>query len=356
MSQYWQKTQALFSKIIAEPPLTEKYLKRSPPKFIFLLIKNTMEKTGFPKGLFTPEEETIEYFSADIENKKSIITKAIDITKLVTKTNFTIDIKDVMKGLEVEKTNIFLQYFYLAATINIDTKPIINKYLTDMKIKKESKENDKNLPIENIPLQKKEIEKEKEKLNSEKNPKKKMNEKKNGNIANKIILNEKNKAKGYIFWIDQNVYNSENRSYLKSLKENPLYAKLLLSFHFFCFDNLEDVFELLLKYINFKIVFIIISGRLYPDYYKELIRHIKFIKCLPICVIFTSDKLKKILIKRKKQYYLTDDIFDSINNSFYNLGGVSSNFDYCINFIINFYNSFNYLQNRISMDEKKKFL
>jgi hypothetical protein len=119
---------------------------------------------------------------------------------------------------------------------------------------------------------------------------------------------------------------------------------------------LEDVFELLLNYINFKIVFIIISGRLYPDYYKELIRHIKFIKCLPICVIFTSDKLKKILIKRKKQYYLTDDIFDSINNSFYNLGGVSSNFDYCINFIINFYNSFNYLQNRISMDEKKKFL
>ena len=60
-----------------------------------------------------------------------------------------------MKGLEVEKTNIFLQYFYRAATANIDTKPIINKYLTDMKIKKESKEDDKNLPIENIPLQKK---------------------------------------------------------------------------------------------------------------------------------------------------------------------------------------------------------
>lgn len=186
MEQYWQKTKALFSNIITEPPLKEKYLKKPPPKFIFLLIKNTMEKTGFPKGLFTPEEETIEYFSASVEHKKSIITKAIDITKIVTKTNFTIDIKDILKGLEVEKTNTFLQYFYTAATSNFDTKPIINKYLMDMKIKKELNENDKNTSIENIQLQ----ETKTNKLNSEnkyqQNPEKKMNEKKIDDIKKKF--------------------------------------------------------------------------------------------------------------------------------------------------------------------------
>ena len=37
------------------------------------------------------------------------------------------------------------------------------------------------------------------------------------------------------------------------------------------------------------------------------------------------------------QYYITEEIRKSINNSFYNLGGVSSDFDSCINFIFNFY-------------------
>ena len=57
MAQYWQKTQALFSKIIAEPPLTEKYLKRPPPKFIFLLIKNTMEKQDSQKAFLLQKKK-----------------------------------------------------------------------------------------------------------------------------------------------------------------------------------------------------------------------------------------------------------------------------------------------------------
>ena len=31
------------------------------------------------------------------------------------------------------------------------------------------------------------------------------------------------------------------------------------------------------------------------------------------------------------------DAIDNINSNFYNLGGVSSNFDYCVNFIFNIY-------------------
>ena len=350
MTQYWKKTKDLFSNIITEPPLTENHLKSPTPKFMFLLIKNTMEKTGFPKGLFTPEEETIKYFSSDIEHKKCIFKKVIDITRLVTKTNFTIDIEKLIQGLEGEKTNIFLQYFYKASTTNIDTKSIINKYLKDMKINKKLKENDKSISVEKI-IQKK---KEENNLgnNHQQNPEMKVNDKCE-NIINKMIINEKIEAKGYIFWIDQNVFSSENRSYLQKFKENPLYKNLLLSLQFICFNNLNFAFNTLLR-LHFKIIFIIISGRLYPYYYNELNKHKKFINFLPICVIFTSDKKKEILIKRKKEYYLTEDIFDSINNSFYNLGGVSSNFDYCINFIINCYNSFISLPNKNYLNKNEK--
>jgi hypothetical protein len=46
---------------------------------------------------------------------------------------------------------------------------------------------------------------------------------------------------------------------------------------------------------------------------------------------------QEVFVKRKKKYYLTDEIFDSINNRFYNLGGVVSDFESCINFIFNYY-------------------
>lgn len=61
-SECWQKTQELFSKIISAPPLVEKYLKRPSPKYIFHLVINTMNKTGFPEGLFTDEEKPLNIF------------------------------------------------------------------------------------------------------------------------------------------------------------------------------------------------------------------------------------------------------------------------------------------------------
>ena len=108
MSQPWQKTQSLFSKLITSPPLGEKYLKRPPPKYIFTLVINTMKKTGFPRGLFTQEEENVDYFLADINHKRVFFNKLIDITKMATKNNIDINVENILKGLEEEKTNIFL--------------------------------------------------------------------------------------------------------------------------------------------------------------------------------------------------------------------------------------------------------
>ena len=52
----------------------------------------------------------------------------------------------------------------------------------------------------------------------------------------------------------------------------------------------------------------------------------------PICTIFTSNKIKETLINKKFEYYLSQDAIDSINSNFYNLRGVISYFNYCVNF------------------------
>ena len=41
-----------------------------------------------------------------------------------------------------------------------------------------------------------------------------------------------------------------------------------------------------------------------------------------------------MLLKRKKQFNSTKEVFDNMNNP-YNLGGIFSDFDSCINFIFN---------------------
>ena len=88
-----------------------------------------MKKTGFLRGLFTQEEENVDYFSADINHKRVIFNKLIDITKMVIKNNIDINVENILKGLEEEKTNIFLQNFYLASTNNANTELIIKQYL-----------------------------------------------------------------------------------------------------------------------------------------------------------------------------------------------------------------------------------
>ena len=103
------------------------------------------------------------------------------------------------------------------------------------------------------------------------------------------------------------------------------------------FENLEVAFYFILSQINFKQLFIIISGRFYSDYLDLLNQKKNSIKGVPIYTIITSNKIKDALINKKFEYYLSQDGIDSINSNFYNLGGVSSDFDYCVNFIFNIY-------------------
>ena len=145
MSDYWSETGKMFGSLIEKPKMTEKLLKKPPPKYIYDIILNTMKKTGFPKGLFTAEEEDHKYFEADAHHKLDILQKAIDITKIVMNENFEIKCTNILKGEQPDKTNYFLQLFYKAATNGKDNSPLIQKYL-EKKNKKEQKKEESAMP------------------------------------------------------------------------------------------------------------------------------------------------------------------------------------------------------------------
>jgi hypothetical protein len=42
--------------------MQEKFLKKPPPRYVYDMIMSTMAVTGFPKGLFNPEEENSKHF------------------------------------------------------------------------------------------------------------------------------------------------------------------------------------------------------------------------------------------------------------------------------------------------------
>ena len=155
------------------------------------------------------------------------------------------------------------------------------------------------------------------------------------NLGSVLDKNKDNKSiKRFIVWIDSKINNEENKKYRKMIEENELFEQFNLEI--FCFNNLEKAFDFILSFIDFKTLFIIISGSIYPYYYNKIKASINIIRCLPISIIFTSNKGKEILLKKRNQFSLQEGIFDSINNPFYNLGGVCSDIDSCINFISNY--------------------
>ncbi len=89
------------------------------------------------------------------------------------------------------------------------------------------------------------------------------------------------------------------------------------------YDSLEEGFNYI-KNLNFETVFIIVSGKLYPKYYKMLNENLFYLKCIPITIIFTSSKFKKILLGEEpdKNKRVSYDVKMSLNHPFYNPGGV----------------------------------
>ena len=119
--------------------------------------------------------------------------------------------------------------------------------------------------------------------------------------------------KSYIIWIDKNINNIENHCYLKGFKKG--------NFEVNTYENIEYGLNEILynKSIYFKNIYIILSGSFYQDFILKFKEHLKDIYVVPKIVIFTS---KKGLFLEKNS-----KIKDIIENKFYNLGGIQTNFN-----------------------------
>lgn len=179
---YWKLTSDLFSNLIEKPKMSEKNLKKPPPRYIFEIIVNTMKVTGFPKGLYTDQELDVKFFEEDKKNRLDFLQKAIDITKIVNGETMDVKSKNMRKlfimivtGDEPDKTNKFLQMFHKAATSGKDFPKYVKKYLDHLK-KKEGeggKEGNKDPPKE-IKKEDKKIEDKKVEKIEERNEDKKL--------------------------------------------------------------------------------------------------------------------------------------------------------------------------------------
>ena len=140
-----------------------------------------------------------------------------------------------------------------------------------------------------------------------------------------------------LIWIDQNIDNNENIDYLKEFEKKK-------SYDIYTFKNEDDGLKKI-KEIKFRKTFIIISGSSYHDFILKFINQINNIYIIPIIIIFTKDK--NSFIENNK------DIKEIIDNEFYNLGGIQSEFESIKNFIEKSNETKNYFQSNNSISHSK---
>ena len=137
---------------------------------------------------------------------------------------------------------------------------------------------------------------------------------------------EKDKSVTYpqsLLWFDENVFNEENKIYFDKLRTIFINIK--------GFQSLDKGFENFYqcKNKNYQIILVIVSGKLFGKFIKKLKDNLNNIINIPYTFIFTSTDYKNILLNsdNDKENILSYDTKISINNGFYNPGGVYDNFD-----------------------------
>ena len=126
-----------------------------------------------------------------------------------------------------------------------------------------------------------------------------------------------------IIWLDPNIYGEENKSYYNELKLSKDYNIKL-------FKTVEEAMQemYVVSYHNNNDVFIIVSGSLFPQFINELKANLVKVCIYPKIIIFTSNviRLKNALGKDQ----------NIINDKYYNIGGVKTDFDEVKDFIDNY--------------------
>ena len=116
-----------------------------------------------------------------------------------------------------------------------------------------------------------------------------------------------------IIWLDPNIFGEENKIYYKELQQSNAYKiKLFKTVK----EAMQGIYQI--SYKNYIDVFIIVSGSLFPQFYNEFKTNLARVYMYPKIIIFTLDenRLKNSLGKDQ----------NIINDKYYNIGGVKTNF------------------------------
>ena len=159
-------------------------------------------------------------------------------------------------------------------------------------------------------------------------------------MKNALVINN-------LIWIDENIENKENKKFSENLKKKFADLNLIKC------NSLEKGLNEILK-INFELVYIIISGRLFENYIIELKKVYNILKTIPITMIYTSKVFVDILTGKKETNYDPYFLKATINDPFMNPGGICINPVEIYNFINNFnnkyYNEINNLNHSSSIE------
>ena len=108
--------------------MTQKLLSKPPFRYLHDIFTATMAATNFGTGLFTGEEMNAKSIT-EKDAKIEFLVKLIQLTELVVGEEIEVKPTNVVAGHEPEKTNLFLQAMFRAATAGIDTSPHVQQIL-----------------------------------------------------------------------------------------------------------------------------------------------------------------------------------------------------------------------------------
>ena len=127
-----------------------------------------------------------------------------------------------------------------------------------------------------------------------------------------------NSNKETIIWLDQNIYNKENKfiyeRYFPKLKE----------FYFFRFTSVEDLIKYIEEnssYFKFKLFYVIVSGRLAESFYNEYVKISEKYNTIASTTVYCF----------KQKYHESKPYF---MDKYLNSGGITDNFKNVVNYIL----------------------
>lgn len=201
MADYWEKTIKLYDNFIEYPQMNEKHLKRPPFKYIFHIFLSTATKTNFADGMLEEEELSPDFYTTP-ERKMAFLKKVFKFVYGVLNKGVPVKPTNIIKGVECDKTNEFLQDLHAVAVSGATYKSVQNKENADAGGKinaKAAKDVEEKKPASRTEVDatnsKQQVESVKPSKEKVKNETKQADAAKHGRVVNNAVRNIENEDK-----------------------------------------------------------------------------------------------------------------------------------------------------------------